>query len=324
MKFDIAFIDMACSKPYTYDTLENDSIGGTEGSTIRLAEGFASKGHKVCIVQRHDILPFTSPAGVRYLPMRWLSAVRPTNVIHLRGRQHFDKFKGSKQFAWLHDACSIEHNNISDWHTYTMPFNVKCISVSDWHTENIKSVNPNLDIQRIYSPVDEICYNFPRSQENIDKYQLVWMSSPHKGLIPTIEVFNKLLQMDTRFKLIVFNPGYFKQHLESSNNIRFLTETKREAMRQVIAQSLCLFYPTQFEETFGLVAAEANALGTPVATYKIAALGESCGNEFAKSEEDLIDKVWQWRSGQRPIVNGQARFRFENIYPQWLELFNRN
>lgn len=323
MRFTIAFIDAGCAKPYTYDTLENGSLGGTEGSTIRLAEGFAKQGLSVCIVQRFDFMPSTSPAGVRYLPWRWFSMVRPKNVIHMRARTNWSFFPDSKQFCWLHDVVTQEHNNISDWHTYVKQYDVTLVAVSDWHVKNIATLAPSLKVHRIYSPVDELCYTHPKPNR-IDLVQMVWMSSPHKGLADALRVFHRLSIRNNDSQLVVFNPGYFKAPTTQMRGVRYVAEARRSMMRQIISESLCLFYPTSFEETFGLVAAEANALGTPVATYPIAALQESCGNQFARNEDDLLKMIEKWRYVERPVVKGQERFLFPPIFAEWAKLLNFN
>lgn len=50
--------------------------------------------------------------------------------------------------------------------------------------------------------------------------------------------------------------------------------------------ALCLFYPqTSFAESFGLVIAEANAVGTPALLHA----GLGANEEFASSTEQCVD-----------------------------------
>jgi glycosyltransferase involved in cell wall biosynthesis len=286
-----------------------------------MAEGFAQQGHKVAVIQKYDFLPVTSKNGVRYLPHRWVDIVKPKNVVHLRNIVLFEQFKNSNQVLWLHDAG---RPFINDWNKILTDYQVKVVVVSEWHKQNLQGFGLSVPINVIYPPLDEMCVSYPRP-ESVDLHQLVWMSSPHKGLGPALDVFLKIREKDPRFKIVVFNPGYLKMEADPNalllHGIKMMPESTREQMRRVVSQSLCLFYPTQFEETFGLVAAEANALGVPVATYKVAALAESCGNEFQASEEELIQSILSWSSGKRPVVQAQEGLRFENVYPKWKELF---
>lgn len=314
MKFDVIFWDPVCTKPYSYDTFETEPLGGTEGATIRLAEGLARAGRKVGVIQHFDFIPSTSPAGVRYLPERWLSIVKPVNVIHLRGIGIIPHFHGkSKQFVWFHD---LGQPFLPQWDAIIEKYPATLITVSDWHRENLKANGLTYPTKRIYCPIDEKCVNYPKP-EKIDPYQLVWLSSPHKGLPEAVSTFYKLRERDPRFKLVIFNPGYFSLQMDNPQGCVLVKDATRETLRRVTASSLCLFYPTQFQETYGSVAAEAEALGTPVATYRVAALAESVGmSPFCNSEEDLIVTVIKWNS-ERPVVSVNPAFLLENVLKEW-------
>lgn len=309
MRFDVLFWDMSSNKPYNYDSLETDSLGGTEATTIRLAEGFATKGVKVAVITQFDGLPYSSPAGVSYLPPRWKSVIRPNTVIHLRSRRDLELFKTSKNIIWMHDACGLEHNNITDWVEYIG--DTQCIAVSDWHVKNILSICPKLNVKRIYSPVDENCYTHPRVE--VDYNQLVWMASPHKGLDKALELFSESRSRLPKLRLAVFNPGYFNGTKRDLPGVRYISKANRGDMRLIVSSSLALFYPTEFEETFGLIAAEAEALGVPCITNPVAALAES-STTFYKVEDISQLQV------NRPSITGQLRFKFDNIWPDWEEI----
>lgn len=321
MKVDILFIDPASSKPYDHDSIENDVLGGTEQSTIRLAEGFASKGHRVAVIQRFNRPIVKSDNGVQYLPEYMGKSVRGRNTIFIRGCGRWENFKDTKLFLWLHDASKPDHNNMTKQVPDLIKYNVQAVAVSDWHIKNLLGISPGMPLVRVYSPVDETCYERPRATK-VDHNQLVWMSSPHKGLKDALRVFKQLREIDRSMKLAVFNPGYYNEYLGEHENVVFIQDASRRVVKSVVSQSLCLFYPTQFEETFGLVAAEANALGTPIASYEIAALAESSVGPFARSEQYFIEQILEWKNGKRPMVSGQQRFRFNSIYPEWCKLLD--
>lgn len=317
MRFEIIFWDPVASKPYTHNTFETEPLGGTEGATIRLAEGLAKTGRRVGVIQHFDFIPTKSPAGVHYLPARWLDMVRPDNIIHLRGvgwlKQHHGK---SQQFVWFHD---LGQPFLPQWDELFNQYPAQLITVSDWHRENLKANGLKHETKRIYCPIDDKCVTHPRP-DKVDDYQLVWLSSPHKGLPDAISIFYKLRERDPKFKLAVFNPGYFNLEIDHSEGIRVVKNATREQLRTVTANSLCLFYPTQFQETYGSVAAEAEALGTPVATYKVAALAESVRmSPFCNSEDHLIETVLEWQRN-RPVVNVHPEFLLENVIPEWEKL----
>ncbi len=316
MQVDVLFIDAVTPRPYNAETLERESLGGTESSVIRLSEGFASKGLKVAILQNFEFIMHQSDGGVYYMPFSWAGTLKPKNVICLRAMPNFEQYPDAKWFIWMHDLAFE-----SSYKSYIEPmlkYNATGIAVSDWHIQNILEFTPKMPLKRIYSPVDESCYNYNRSGE-VDPFQLVWMSSPHKGLDRALDIFKELREKDSRFKLVVFNPGYWYESQKPMGNVVSLPRTKREIMRSIISRSLCVFYPTDFRETFGLVASEGNALGTPMATYKVAALAESVSpeNGFCENKDQLIQTILKWSAGDRPKVTGQERFKFEEIYKDW-------
>lgn len=318
MKFDILFLDATCHKTYQQDSLENDSLGGTEYATIRLAEGFASKGHKVCVLQRWDRLPSGSTNGVIYAPARWLNMVTARNTIHIRSVEALKETKDSNNILWLHDAAQPF---IKEWNDLISLSNAKVVCQSDWHVENVRKAGLLGTINRIYPPLDQVCIDMPKTTL-IDSHQLVWMSSPHKGLQEALNTFDKLRAIDPQFKLAVFNPGYLGLALDGSEdkNIRILSEADRNIMRTIVSHSLCLFFPTHFEETFGSVAAECNAMGVPVLHYGTGALRESSDDFKCINEADLIETALTWNKKGRPKRVANPKFSFETVCKEWAKI----
>jgi glycosyltransferase involved in cell wall biosynthesis len=90
-----------------------------------------------------------------------------------------------------------------------------------------------------------------------------------------------------------------------------------------------VFYPqARFEETVGLVFAEANAVGTPVLAHPHAAAREGLGEAPADGRQ-LVDArdpeaaarrltAW-WRDG-RPDVSGATRFQTSRVAADWERL----
>lgn len=317
MQIDVLFIDPACNKSYTWESHDTDGLGGTELTTIRLAEGFGSKGLKVVVAQHFNIPYLESPNKVGYCGPDWLSTLKPKNVIVLRAQGRWDMLGNAKKFVWLHDASTPTVNHLTTWVPEILKHQVTGIAVSDWHVKNLLQYAPGFPLQRIYSPVDEGFYQPP---VDYDKNQLVWLASPHKGLKQGLEVFRELKRRQPEMKLVVFNPGYYTEPQGQHPGVAFLGSQPRSVVKSVLARSLCLFYPSVFEESFGMVAAEANALGVPVACYEIAGLAESSVGPFCKDAEDLVTRVLEYRNVQRPKVSGQERFRFQQIFQDWLKV----
>lgn len=94
---------------------------------------------------------------------------------------------------------------------------------------------------------------------------------------------------------------------------------------EFMERSLCLFYPqTTFAETFGLVIAEANAVGCPALLHR----GLGANDEVASDPAQLIDatdprqiagRIARWRQ-QPPRVEGRPEFRQDAVLRTWREL----
>lgn len=98
-------------------------------------------------------------------------------------------------------------------------------------------------------------------------------------------------------------------------------------VHQEVAGALAVFYPqTTFAETFGLVFAEANALGTPVLAHPLGSAEEvlsagGAGQVMDLTEDEVVvDQIALWRDGGRPEVRGAAQFRLETVTKTWLDL----
>jgi glycosyltransferase involved in cell wall biosynthesis len=317
LKFDVLFVAPVGAKPYSHESLGMPGFGGVEMQTIQLAEAFALSGLRVGVAQRSRINSI-SPNGVEYFgpidAIVW-SLVKAKNMIFVRSEGKWALFPDSRKFIWFHEACTKEMNT-STWVGGMIGNNITGICVSDWHRENIFEYAPLMPVKRIYPAVDE---KFFGHAITYSKNQIVWNASPHKGLNHAISIFEKIRALEPEMNLIVFNPGYFTETVQNCN-VEYWNNSDQDVMRDVISQSLCLFYPTDFKETFGMIAAEANAMGIPVASYKIAALAESSVGPFFENEDQIIKQILTWRECGRPKIQGQERFRMKNILPQWLEM----
>jgi glycosyltransferase involved in cell wall biosynthesis len=173
-----------------------------------------------------------------------------------------------------------------------------------------------------------------------DKNKLCWVASPHKGLKEGITLFNRLVEFSGNkdLRLYTFNPGYMLYEIGEYQN-KYIVDMGPMPCKEVwqhVSESLCLWYPTRFEETFGNIAAEANALHVPVLTHQVAALSETVSsdkqfaprtytfeNDYMKGDiAPLIDKAVSWMNGDRPKVWGNDQFRSSVVIREWVKLLS--
>lgn len=324
MHFDILFLDVTANKYYDRTTLERDSLGGTEATVIRLAEALGSLGLKVAVMQtRVNYFPPIMGQHAFFIHGDDAPSVTCNHYIQLRRNLHPEIFKGSKKYLWLHDVAVDEAKDAESLKAN----NIKVLGVSRWHKNNIKEVinDPNVDIDYIYNPIQDDIYVGIDANPQYNNHLMCWTASPHKGLENGLKIFKKIHEKEPRMQLIVFNPGYIRLNDVQVSEIPGVTvygKCNVATVWSVVQKSLCVFYPTQWKETFGMIAAEANALGTPMITNPIAALKEviSSTNQFANTEEEFIDKVLDWSNTGRPRVFGKEEFKLGEITLEWVKL----
>jgi glycosyltransferase involved in cell wall biosynthesis len=320
----ILFIDPVCPKPYTVKSLETGRMGGTEATVIRVMKALSAR-YEVEAQQRGRENTAVYD-GISYGPIGAESDA--THIVVLRDakvyREARELHPTAKHYLWLHDVVAGEYAE----HLLTALAGVKSnvICVSQWHQANVfKSLYPLvvqglLKFHTIYNPVAEYCV---KSSLPYDPKKLIYFSSPHKGLNDVLELFRRLHKHDPKFKLLVANPGYYEDKKDLPDGVTALNVPHKELMQE-IATSLCVFYPqATFEETFGLVYAESNALGTPVLAHNLGAAPEILDNPkqmIPVTVAAVLDTVQAWSNGERPTVGPYAAFSLPEVTKDWVKL----
>lgn len=327
-KFDLVFIDPVTPINYDSTMLNTQAMGGTEASILRVAIGMAKYGLKVAILQ-HLRKEESVGNGVYYLPLDYLEKCTVEITVHIRSIQYLDQTKDAKQLLWMHDLAQPK---IADWLPKLKEHDVQVIAVSRWHEENLRQyLKDYKKLTYIYNPLDEKLSGEFRGTRKYNKDYFIWAASPHKGLFEAIELFKQVRQkiQDQKEsadpKLIIFNPGYLNvDQIISIPGVHVEGPVSPIGLWQFMQNALCVFYPTQFEETFGCIAAEANAVGTPILTCRKAALMESVsgGAQLVNSGDDkeVIRRAVQWYFKGAPKVKAQKIFYFNRIIKDWARI----
>lgn len=330
-KFDLIIVDTTTPRPYEQATLTTEGIGGTEATVIRVAEGLAKAGAKVAVLEHNLTMPLMGE-NAYYLPIDMIHSISTEAMIMLRGIQFVDKFPKAKKFSWHQDVPGPALRAMRD---KFIEHNVTVVGVSKWHKGAIQdsicdprqTLNPV--VKYVYNPVPDDLMVPPGIRVKYDRNKLVWPASPHKGLKRALELMPRLIEVSGNkdFKLHIFNPGYFGEDHASAQYIINHGAVPCATLWQHMSEALCVFYPTEFKETFGCIAAESNAVHTPILTQEIAALAEtvSSRSQFTKPDnKSIIDTVIRWHGGDRPAVFGQDRFRLSNIVKNWYDLIRKS
>lgn len=331
MHFNVIMLDTTANKYYDSTTLEREPLGGTEATIIRVAESLAQVGLSVAVVQT-TCPPFEPVMGQYAFFMHNTTLPADTTCdyfIQIRGISNSHLFPEAQKFVWMHD---LGHEKMKDWPEKLNKHNVKMIAVSRWHKKNLKKYLDGYDnITYIYNPVPDSLYIPPEKRSSYDRNLIAWLSSPHKGLGQATRLFKKIHEMRPQIKFLIFNPGYLQIDtvaLSSNKGMYYSGPENCKTVWSVLQRCLCVFYPTDWEETFGCIASEANALGVPLATFKKGALNEvvTSDNQLLEEgdEEGIINRVIEWHDNGRPMIHGNEEFKLSVVVDDWLSLLQRS
>jgi len=314
----ILFYD--CASPFSYDsnTFKTNAIGGTEATIIRVAEAL-SAFHGVTVAQKYrDTI--NTLTNVKYVPLDFVYDKSFDVMVCVRKIDDFCKRFKNKVYV----LCQNFDEDLVEIGSFLKETNGTLVSVSDHLLEINQKILPDIKHTRIYNPIDD---NLTEDESiKRDKNKLVFFSSPHKGFFDTLYVFGLMKTIVPELKLYYSNPGYLVWPHETPTNAINLGSLPFEEIIQHVRESFCVFYINRvFPETFGLIYAEANAVGTPVLTHDFGSAREilhsnnpvlDCNNILS-----IRDTFMQWYLNESPKVTGVDKFRTSKVVQDWLNLF---
>ena len=334
----ILFVDAVCYKPYDYQVLENEPLGGTEGSVLRLARAFAAT-HKVHIYQPRFGYDRSKSrlqiAGIEFLDHD-TAFETPSTIIHVRSAQTIPDmaaaFPEAKHVLWLHDLGGPHIVQVFRGKTdlnVIEEYKPEMIFVSEYHKLQWYDRGVRPYKQGFNGGKAHVCYNIvdvdgvndaSRPSISRDPNRILFASSPHKGLKETIATFNKIRNKFPEMRLVVANPGYMDD-APSSPGVSILGSLSHKQVMEEMRKSLCVFScNTVYSETFGLVYAEANGTNTPFLTHKMGALHELTDNSRQFVDTRNIKAVIERLESfiKDPVkVGANPKFNVENVLESW-------
>lgn len=325
----VAIVDPCCAAGYDLPDLETGGLGGTEATVLRVATALGvwfdithfqngrSQLHRSRSGQLRplqDLNDAESPAALIVIN-RWKVALK------LR-KQHPD----TPIFLWLHIYPGRHNRKMG---AALKAARVTVICVSKTHAKEFEAFlgaenAPHVGV--IYNPLDDNLHPdaTPRSPD-----RLLFASSPHKGLAEVFEQFATLHRDLPNLTLAVADPGYLRWETgPAPEGVIFLGSLSHGALIRQMRRALCLFYPqTTFAETFGLILAEANAIGTPVLVHD----GLGANREIVADADQRVDghdpaqilaHIRAWRRTP-PQVAANPAFRLNIVAQEWAQLLER-
>lgn len=349
----IVFFDPSCPQPYDTRAWTERAVGGTEASVMRIADALGA-----WVMQHNRVHSWQ-----RYVPVQSLAGIEQVVVIRearalARARE---LFPDAQLHLWLHDKLrpgSKRARRLKGAASLLQAGRVSVICVSDTHRQDVQSTlqwaGLDLPVCTRYNPLDE---SLQPDGSPIDDRQLVFFSSPNKGLAFALDAFAGLHRALPDLRLLIGNPGYKADALSGQPGVQFLGPQPQPAMHALVRRSLCTFHPNfRIPETFGLVYSESHALGTPVLTLDFGAASEVVADPqqvlpvkrayriyegFAGRLhprwragparvaahlglfDSFVERIRAWRGGARPVVGPDPRFALSRIAAQWRELLGQ-
>ena len=319
---NVLIVDGTCPKPYDPQTLATEGMGGTEATVIRISEALG-RSHPTT-VEQHNRTEYTEgkEPWTHYAPAD--SCVEADVVISLRYPALLPlmqkRFPNARHLFWCHDLAMHDYCE-----QLIQMSGFETICVSNFHKQQYTDMlrqhgyKNQFPIHVLYNPIPD---DLTPDGTSYDKNKLIWTSSPHKGLDYGLSVFSELYRRNPDFRLYVANPGYLPSHAQEQEGVIALGSLPHSQLLIHLRSSLCLLYPnTVFPETFGIVLAEANAVGTPVIANAMGAAPEVLyhPNEFTdcRHMQVVVDRVMAWHNGERPKVRCKPQFRLSNVIKAW-------
>ncbi|MDB5895913.1 MAG: glycosyl transferase group 1 [Rhodoferax sp.] len=333
---NIVFLDPKCPTPYDSEVLRTKALGGTEASVIRVAQGL-SRSHSVRVLQHNRTEALEEHPGLHFLPMASMpQAVQDADhVIFIQKAQHIEvAAKGpARLWLWLHNYLKDEVPFF--WQDH-LRYRLGIVCVSKAHADHTRRHLHSLPgywaslgsmgrggLLYQHNPIDSNLGPDPHTSR--DRHKLVFFSSPYKGLEQVVPLFRQAHARDRRLKLYVADPGYIKNVdpnlLDAPGIVRLGALPHRVALQHV-REALCVFYPQRKRpETFGLVYAEANAVGTPVLAHRFGSAQEVlCKSNpplDASNGEAVIGTLLDWVERGAPKVQANPLFDCAHVVNEW-------
>ena len=337
MRKKLLFVDLTHPVPYDPESVREQAVGGTEASLMRTAELLA-EAHDVCVAQKARKAPWAQHGFLNYQPLAVaLKQFEADQVVVLRKFQALKplrrRYPDAGLHLWLHTYKSHEYALKKP---LLQRLGATLVGNSRTHRQHLDTLLNRSLVGKLLGltggpvPVRH-CYNpipVPKLTQPLrrDPNKLIFLSAPNKGLDQVVRAFQVVRQSLPDLRLYVANPGYRADAaLSQKSGIVPLGALPHKEVMRHLAESLCVFYPQDsFSETFGLIYAEANALGVPVLGCDVGAAREILhpANPLVSANDypAMVRLLRQWQV-KPPMVAYREAFSARNVYRQWQRIF---
>lgn len=312
--------------PFNGFTLQHGALGGSETEVVWCAEALAARGKSVVVATMARDAACAN--GVLYLPANELDITWSAKV------------KALIVLRYVNELPPIEHERLIGWAT-DIPDGVyrpiveelktrggTLVCVSEWQKEQF----PVPELRRVVIPngLPDVVYERGGATPLKIPGRYVYASAAQKGLDATLKLWATLRDTYPTKKawkdkeLIVCSPGYDEpKDAAGRPGVRVVGGLSFSDLCGMIASAQGLFYVNTMPETFGIVLALAEALGTPAYMCGLNGLGGAeevvASNTVTRDPDRFVRMVVDGV----PLVHvPQDRwdFRWSRVVEQWLRV----
>lgn len=338
----LLFVDSQSEVAYDETSPGNPAhaIGGSEATLVRVACGLGM-GFAVDVVQKARTV-LHEGGGVRWHPwdaLDRLAAQVDTIVVQrhdalalpLRRRN-----RRARIVLWLHDSIDLARAPAgtvrAELRALTFAaLKVTRVCVSPFHAANFRAaldlgrLAPALFPPDIHVICNPVIAHLPDPRPPLDRDKLVYCSAPTGRLPMVLDAFAAVRAAIPSMRLHVASPAYdVADAADAPEGVTFLGALSQARLHAELSDALCLFYPQwKVAEAFGLVFAEAHALGTPALAHDFGAAVDLLSPEERLDARDLpavVARIKAWRDGARPQVAANPAFALDAVLDQWRAL----
>ncbi|MGB3244629.1 MAG: glycosyltransferase [Sulfitobacter sp.] len=325
----ISFVDPCCAGGYDAPDLRKGGLGGTEATVLRVAT--ALRGQFDINIHQNDRAGTSGSEAGTLMPLKvaFRKSQAAAIIVINRWKVALKLRKLNSDtpiFVWLH-VYPGRHNRKMG--AALKDANITVICVSESHAKAFEEFLGSEDIPDVTTIYNPIADDLHPDDTRRDPNRLLFASSPHKGLAEVFNQFSLLRATLPDLTLAVADPGYLNWDTGPvPNGVVFLGSLSHSALIRQMRRSLCLFYPqTSFAETFGLVLAEANAVGTPALVHSdLGANDEILTGADQKidghSPAQILARIRLWQRSP-PRLGANPAFRMSKVAATWTNLITR-
>ena len=283
---------------FASDTLEKESLGGSETACLMCARELKKRGHIVTVftpLPDYHKSGEVGSDGVRYLDLEAYAPFVSQTEVDLLIAMRDPRFvattnQAKKRVLWCHDVAT--HRGYAAMFADVQWTWDEIWAVSKWHAKQIHEVTgyPLDHIVPLRNGIVPVDIDPPAFRSD---RQLLYAARPERGLLNIVER-DGIARLLPEYTFDVAMYANFPKHMEdfyrhvwacieglpNVNEPKGLTQIE---MRSALAGCRAYVYPTQFEETSCILARECIEQRTPFLTTKKGALPETlkkCGVYF--------------------------------------------